>query len=147
MDAINFPILSFITFLPLLGALFVIVIKDQDTDRQRRNAVNVGGFISLATFILSLGLLFEFNPAEPGYQFVENVLWFEALNFYYHMGVDGISIFFVILSTLLTPICILLCRQSVTMRVREYVVALLVLETFMIGTTCAIVTGKPFEGF
>lgn len=134
----NFPILSFITFLPLLGALFIMVIKDNDADRQRANAVNVGAFISIATFLLSLVVLFQFDGSTADYQFVEKFTWFESLNLSYHMGIDGISVFFVILSTLLTPICILLCRQSVTKRVREYVIALLVLETLMIGTFCAL---------
>tara|TARA_B100001750_G_C15494996_1_gene593578 strand:- start:95 stop:1645 length:1551 start_codon:yes stop_codon:yes gene_type:complete len=138
MNFDTFPILSFITFLPLIGALFVMIIKDKDIERMMRNAVNVGGFISFSVLILSLILLFRFDGSNPDYQFVEQYVWFDALNLSYHMGVDGISIFFIVLSALLTPICIMLCRQSIADRVREYVVALLVLETFMIGTFCAL---------
>ena len=138
MNLNEFPILSFITFLPLLGALFVMIISDNNIERMKKNAVNVGGFVSVTVFLLSLILLANFDGNSAEYQFVEKVDWFQALNLTYHMGVDGISIFFIVLSTLLTPMCILLCRQSVTDRVREYVIALLILETLMIGTFCAL---------
>jgi len=134
----NFPILSVLTFLPLLGAVFVMIIRGNDADRVRANAVNVGGFISLTVLILSLMMLFQFDGSTHEFQFVEKVTWFESLNLSYHMGVDGISVFFVVLAALLTPICIMMCKRSVTTRVREYVVALLVLETLMIGTFCAL---------
>jgi len=138
MDLTSFPILSVLTFLPLLGALMVMIIRGDNETRVRANAVNVGGFISLTVFVLSVFLLFQFDGETADFQFVENVIWFESLNLTYHMGVDGISIFFVVLSTLLTPICIMLCKQSVGTRVREYVIALLILETLMIGTFCAL---------
>jgi NADH-quinone oxidoreductase subunit M len=126
------------TFLPLLGALFVMIIRDKDLDRVNANAVNVGILVSVAVFILSLVMLFNFNGSSAEYQFVEKILWFDDLNLSYHMGVDGISVFFVVLSALLTPICIMMARQSVGHRVREYVCALLILETLMIGTFCAL---------
>lgn len=138
MNFDSFPILSFITFLPLVGALFVLIIKDKDIERMKSNAVNVGGFISFAVLILSIILLLRFDGTSAEYQFVEKSVWFETLNLSYHMGVDGISVFFIVLSALLTPICIMLCRQSIGDRVREYVAALLILETFMIGTFCAL---------
>ena len=138
LDVTQFPILSFLTFLPLLGALFILVIRGDDQDRVRRNAVNVGAFVSFSVFILSLVMLFQFDGSSADFQFVEQSVWFAELGLSYHMGVDGISVFFVVLSTLLTPICILLCKQSVTTRIREYVVALLILETLMIGTFCAL---------
>jgi NADH-quinone oxidoreductase subunit M len=134
----TFPLLTVMTFLPLVGALFVMLIKGSDDTRVRNNAVNVGAFISFCVFGLSLVMLFNFDTETSDFQFVENVIWFEALNLTYHMGVDGISVFFVVLAALLTPICILLCKQSVTSRTREYVVALLILETLMIGTFCAL---------
>ncbi len=138
MNFETFPILSILTFLPLLGALFVMIIRGENQDRVRANAVNVGGFISLTVFVLSVIMLFQFDGASSEFQFVENVIWFEGLNLTYHMGVDGISVFFVVLAALLTPICIMMCKQSVTSRVREYVIALLILETLMIGTFCAL---------
>jgi NADH-quinone oxidoreductase subunit M len=138
MNLENFPLLSFMTFLPLIGALFVMIIKGANDERVKRNAVNVGAFVSFVVFALSCVMLFQFDKTTADFQFVENVIWFEGLNLTYSMGVDGISVFFVMLSTLLTPLCILLCKQSVKSRVREYVCALLVLETFMIGTFCAL---------
>lgn len=137
MNLENFPILSLMTFLPLVGALFVMVIRGEG-ETIRNNAVNVGAFVSFAVFVLSLVVLFRFDGTSADFQFVENYQWFERLNLVYKMGLDGISVFFVVLAALLTPICILLCKQSVTHRTREYVVALLVLETFMIGTFCAL---------
>lgn len=137
MNFETFPILSLMTFMPLVGALFVMLIRGNG-DTIRNNAVNVGAFVSFAVFILSLIMLFRFETETHQFQFVEEFTWFPMLNLTYKMGVDGISLFFVVLSALLTPICILLCKQSVTKRLREYVVSLLILETFMIGTFCAL---------
>lgn len=137
MNLATIPFLSLMTFLPLLGALFVMVIRGEG-ETVRHNAVNAGAFVSFVVFILSIVMFIRFEPSNPDFQFVEQFVWFEQLNLSYKMGVDGISLFFVILSALLTPICILLCKQSVTKRVREYVVALLILETLMIGTFCAL---------
>ncbi|PCI01783.1 MAG: NADH-quinone oxidoreductase subunit M [Alphaproteobacteria bacterium] len=137
MNFDTFPILSLMTFMPLLGAFFVMMIRGEG-ETVRNNAVNVGAFVSFAVFILSLITLYRFDGSSPDFQFVEEFVWFSQLNLTYKMGVDGISIFFVLLAALLTPMCILLCKQSVTKRLREYVVALLVLETFMIGTFCAL---------
>lgn len=137
MNLDTVPLLSLMTFLPLLGALFVMIIRGEG-DTIRNNAVNAGAFVSFVVFVLSIVMLLNFDAGNPDFQFVENVVWFEQLNLTYKMGVDGISLFFVVLAALLTPICILLCKQSVTKRVREYVVALLVLETLMIGTFCAL---------
>jgi len=135
----TFPILSVMTYLPLLGALFVMLVPGGKSDENSRsNAVNVGIFISICVFALSIVMLGNFKIDTADFQFVENVIWFQEIGLSYHMGVDGISVFFVVLAALLTPICIMLCRQSVTHRVREYVVALLVLETLMIGTFCAL---------
>ena len=134
----SFPILSILTFLPLLGALFVIIVRGDDARSVRNNVVNVGSFISFTVLILSIILLFQFQTNTSDFQFVEKAIWFKSLNLTYHMGVDGISIFFVVLAALLTPICILLCKKSVANRVREYVIALLILETLMIGTFCAL---------
>ncbi len=134
----NFPILTLMTFLPMLGVLLVMIMRGEDQERLRSNAVNVGGFVSLSVLVLAFIMLFQFDGANPEFQFVEKVIWFQGLNLSYHMGVDGISVFFVVLAALLTPICILLCKKSVTNRVREYVIALLILETLMIGTFCAL---------
>ncbi len=137
MDA--FPFLSLLTFLPLIGAFFILTIRG-DQDVAVRNAKWAALYTSGFTFLLSLYLLVRFDPAIDTFQFVEKKEWLPALGLTYHMGIDGISLFFVLLSTFLTPICILASWHSVTKRVKEYMVAFLVLETLMIGTFCALDT-------
>ncbi|HLG49719.1 MAG TPA: NADH-quinone oxidoreductase subunit M [Reyranella sp.] len=133
----NWPILSVVTFLPLVGALFCLVVQGpkEAVDRNCRSAAMI---TSLVTFLVSLLLWVHFDPTKAGFQFEEKVAWIPALNIGYHMGIDGISLFFVLLSTLLTPICILASWEAVQTRVKEYMVAFLVLETFMVGMFCAL---------
>ncbi|AGH98096.1 NADH-quinone oxidoreductase subunit M [Micavibrio aeruginosavorus] len=134
---IDFPILSLLTFLPLVGALFILTIRG-DALVVARNARFAALYTSLFTFALSLYMMNNFDGSTASYQFVEKSTWFPGLNIGYHMGVDGLSMFFVVLSAFLTPICILASWTSITSRVKEYMVAFLVLETFMIGTFCAL---------
>jgi len=133
----SWPILSVVTFLPLVGALFCLVVQGpkEAVDRNCRSAAMI---TSLVTFLVSLLLWVHFDPTKAGFQFEEKVAWIPALNIGYHMGIDGISLFFVLLSTLLTPICILASWEAVQTRVKEYMVAFLVLETFMVGMFCAL---------
>jgi NADH-quinone oxidoreductase subunit M len=133
----SWPILSLVTFLPLVGALFCLVVQGpkEAVDRNCRSAALI---TSLVTFLVSLLLWVHFDPAKAGFQFEEKAAWVPALNIGYHMGIDGISLFFVLLSTLLTPICILASWDAVQDRVKEYMVAFLVLETFMVGMFCAL---------
>ncbi|HYC65661.1 MAG TPA: NADH-quinone oxidoreductase subunit M, partial [Reyranellaceae bacterium] len=133
----SWPILSLVTFLPLVGALFCLVVQGpkEAVDRNCRSAALI---TSLVTFFLSLLLWINFDGTKASYQFVEKVDWVPALSIGYHMGIDGISLFFVLLSTLLTPICILASWEAVHVRVREYMIAFLVLETFMVGMFCAL---------
>jgi NADH-quinone oxidoreductase subunit M len=133
----SWPILSVVTFLPLVGALFCLVVQGpkEAVDRNCRSAALI---TSLVTFLVSLLLWVHFDPTKAGFQFEEKVAWIPALNIGYHMGIDGISLFFVLLSTLLTPICILASWEAVQTRVKEYMVAFLVLETFMVGMFCAL---------
>ena len=133
----SWPILSLVTFLPLVGALFCLVVNGpkEAVDRNCRSAALI---TSLVTFLVSLLLWINFDPTKAGFQFEENVPWVPALRIGYHMGIDGISLFFVLLATLLTPICILASWESVHVRVKEYMVAFLVLETFMVGMFCAL---------
>ena len=132
----DLPILSIIIFLPLVGALF-IALQRQD-DPGIRNARNAALWTTLFTFGLSLFLWFNFETGTPKFQFVEKYSWIESFNIFYHLGVDGISVLFVLLSTLLTPICVLASWDAVRERVKEYMVAFLVLETLMIGMFCAL---------
>jgi NADH-quinone oxidoreductase subunit M len=134
---VSWPILSVVTFLPLVGALFCLVVQGpkEAVDRNCRSAALI---TSLVTFLVSLLLWVHFDPTKAGFQFEEKLAWIPALNIGYHMGIDGISLFFVLLSTLLTPICILSSWDAVQERVKEYMVAFLVLETFMVGLFCAL---------
>jgi NADH-quinone oxidoreductase subunit M len=133
----SWPILSLVTFLPLVGAFFCLIVNGpkQAVDRNCRSAALI---TSLVTFAISLVLWIRFDATKAGYQFEEKFDWVPALGIGYHMGIDGISLFFVLLSTLLTPICILASWESVHTRVKEYMVAFLVLETFMVGMFCAL---------
>ncbi len=132
----DWPILSITTFLPLVGALLILTIRD-DNEFGRANIRNVTLLTTVLTFVVSLWLWIEFDPANPGFQFVEKVGWLDS-GISYHVGVDGISMLFVILTTFLMPLCILASWQSVDRRVKEYMVAFLVLETLMIGVFCAL---------
>ena len=134
---IDFSILSILTFLPLLGVGFLLLVRG-DQELVDLNSKRVALYTSLFNFALSLVLLSRFDPEIADFQFVEKHVWFSALDISYHMGVDGISLFFVLLSTLLTPLCIVASWKSIKTRVREYMIAFLVLETFMIGTFCAL---------
>jgi len=130
----HFPILSIITFLPLLGVLFILLTKGENADR---NAKNAALWVTVFTFFASLILWFNFDKTTADFQFVETASWFGD-NINYHMGIDGISILFVMLTTFITPIVILTGWDAVTTRVKEYLIAFLILETLMIGVFCAL---------
>ncbi|MGE4313665.1 MAG: NADH-quinone oxidoreductase subunit M [Pseudobdellovibrionaceae bacterium] len=136
---VDFPLLSLMIFLPLVGVFFIAMIQGDDKVKAR-NAKYAALYTSSFVFILSLLLLVRFDPAG-GMQFVEHKDWLGGENgVSYHLGVDGISLFFVVLSAFLTPICVLASWKSVKTRVKEYMIAFLALETFMIGTFCALDT-------
>ena len=134
---ITFPILSLITFLPLLGILFILFVRG-DEETVARNARNTALLTSIFTFVLSLYMYWGFDKSSDAFQFVENIPWLPGFNVAYRMGIDGISVFFVLLSTFLTPICILASWESIEKRVKEYMVAFLLLETMMVGMFCAL---------
>jgi NADH-quinone oxidoreductase subunit M len=133
---IEWPILSIVTFLPLVGALFILLIRGEK-EVADRNARQVALWTTIITFALSLGLWFGFDQGTAAFQFVERKEWLGGA-ITYHMGVDGISVLFILLTTFLMPICILASWESITTRVKEYMVAFLVLETLMIGVFCAL---------
>jgi NADH-quinone oxidoreductase subunit M len=128
-------LLSLITFLPLIGAVVLLVFLRGDDELAQRNAKLLALFTTTATFLLSLFVLAGFNPADPGFQFVEERGWIGGLT--YKMGVDGISVLFVMLTTVLMPLTIA-ASWNVTVRIKEYMVAFLVLETLMLGVFCAL---------
>ncbi|MDH3594714.1 MAG: NADH-quinone oxidoreductase subunit M [Rhodospirillales bacterium] len=133
----DWPLLSLITFLPLLGAAFIFFIRGEQEDIAR-NARSVALWFSFGTFVLSLWLWFSFERGTAEFQWAEEVLWIPGFNITYRMGVDGISMPFVLLSTLLTPLCILASWEAIKVRVKEYMIAFLVLETMMVGMFCAL---------
>src|SRR6056300_361068 len=128
----NWPILSIVTFLPLAGVLFLLLIKG-DEKALAQNSRFVAMWVSGFTFLVSLPLLIGFDSSVTGYQFEEKAVWLAGTGIGYHMGVDGISMPFVLLSTLLTPLAILASWRAITHRVREYMIAFLVQETMMVG--------------
>ncbi len=137
MQSSAFPVLSLITFLPTAAAAIIFLFINGDEEVHRRNIRNVTLGTTLFTFLLSLWIWVGFDFESPGFQFVEEKDWFGGL-MDYRMGVDGISMLFVILTTFLMPLCILASWTSIQDRVKEYMISFLVLETLMIGVFCAL---------
>ncbi|EKS40277.1 NADH-quinone oxidoreductase subunit M [Afipia clevelandensis] len=135
-SVMTWPILSVVTFLPVVGAILIYLSRGDD-EAARRNSRWIALWTTIVTFAVSVILVLRFDPAQPGFQFVEKTAWL-ANGIGYHMGVDGISLPFVILTTALMPFCILASWKSVTLRVREYMMAFLFLETLMVGTFSAL---------
>jgi NADH-quinone oxidoreductase subunit M len=132
----DWPILSTVTFLPLVGAFLILLIRD-DSEAARRNIRNVAFLTTIFVLALSLVIWAGFDNSNAGFQMVEKHAWFgEGIS--YHMGVDGISMLFVVLTAFLMPFCILASWKSVDFRVKEYMVAFLILETLVIGVFCAL---------
>ena len=133
----DWPILSLVTFLPLVGCFFILLTRGDDAI-VARNSRYIALWTSVPTFLISLLIWVKFDPSTANFQMMESIEWIEGTNIGYRMGVDGISMFFVLLSTLLTPICILASWEAIEHRVREYMVAFLILETMMVGMFCAL---------
>ncbi|HEX5455497.1 MAG TPA: NADH-quinone oxidoreductase subunit M [Stellaceae bacterium] len=136
---IHWPLLSLITFLPLVGVFFIMTARGDDAV-VARNARNIALSTSLIVLALSIYLWVAFDPTTAGFQFVENLNWITIGGFtiHYHMGIDGISLFFVLLSTFLTVLCVLHSWTNVHSQVREYMISFLILETMMVGIFCAL---------
>jgi len=132
----TWPILSVTTFLPLVGALIVYLSRGDD-EAAKRNSRWIALWTTLITFAVSVILVMRFDPNNPDFQFVEKANWLAA-GITYHMGVDGISLPLVILTTAVMPFCIIASWKAITNRVREYMMAFLILETLMIGTFSAL---------
>ncbi|SBV95808.1 NADH-quinone oxidoreductase subunit M [uncultured Alphaproteobacteria bacterium] len=133
----DWPLLSIITFLPLVGVAFILMIRG-DEEIVTRNSRNVALLTTCATFVMSLFLWFGFETGTADFQFVEQAEWLPGTGISYHVGVDGISVLFVLLSTFLMPVCVLAGWSAITSRVKEYMIAFLVLETMMVGMFCAL---------
>lgn len=134
MNLDNTPILSIITFAPLLGVLFISFLPNDESGN--RNARYAALWTTLLTFVVSLLIWVNFDTGTASFQFVEDASWLGPIR--YKMGVDGISMLFVILTTFLMPLCILASWEAIERRVKEYMIAFLVLETLMIGVFCAL---------
>ena len=131
----NFPLLSSLILLPSIGAMFILFTKS--TDKKYESSKYVALFISLANFLLSLYLWYVFDKNIIDFQFVENRKWLSGF-INYKVGVDGISILFIILTTFITPICIFLVNATIKNRLKDFLIAILVMETFMIGVFCSL---------
>jgi NADH-quinone oxidoreductase subunit M len=131
----SWPILSVVTFLPLVGALFIAFLSEDEAGV--RNARWLALWTTLITFVVSLILVWRFDPTSADFQFLEKHPWL-AGTIVYSMGIDGISLPFLILTTALMPITILASWESIQSRVREYMIAFLVLEALMVGTFCSL---------
>jgi NADH-quinone oxidoreductase subunit M len=133
----TWPILFVTWFLPVFGAVLVYLLARGGDEAADRTARWIALWTTLITFAVSLILVWRFDPTQTDFQFVERTSWL-ASGITYHMGVDGISLPFVILTTGLMPFCIIASWRAITSRVREYMIAFLVLESLMVGTFCAL---------
>ncbi|PJI38063.1 NADH-quinone oxidoreductase subunit M [Ferrovibrio sp.] len=132
----SMPLLSIVTFLPLVGAAFIFLARGPE-EIVARNARSVALWTTTITFLVSLLIWLNFDNSTATFQFVEKGEWIGA-GINYHMGVDGISMLFVILTTFLMPFCILASWEAIEHRVKEYMIAFLVMETLMVGVFCAL---------
>jgi len=134
MEFLNNHLLSIVTFLPLLGGFVLLFIDREKVDFIRNFTL---GLTSLV-FLISLPLFINFDASNPNFQFVEKTVWIKSLGVSYHLGIDGISILLVLLTTFLTPLVILSSWTSIQKRVKEYMIMFLMLETGMLGAFCAL---------
>ncbi|MFL2883068.1 MAG: NADH-quinone oxidoreductase subunit M [Pelagibacteraceae bacterium] len=130
----DFPILSLIIFSPILGSIFIFISKNNNNNQ---SAIYVSLFTSFANFFLALLLWYLFDNTTSEFQFIEEANWISGL-IKFKLGVDGISILFIVLTTFITPICIISCVNSVKERIKEFLILILILETFMIGVFCSL---------
>ncbi len=133
----SWPLLTLVTFVPLAGVVLILVLRGEPAD-VARNARWIALWTSLVDLALAIAVWANFDPTRADFQMVEEARWLPDFNIAYRVGVDGISLFFVLLSSFLTPICIVSAWTAVHVRVREYMIAFLALETLMIGTFCAL---------
>ena len=132
----TFPILSSLILLPLIGGLFILLSRSSDKSNYQ-SAKYVALFVSFANFFVSIYLWYIFDPGTSDFQFVENRLWLEGF-INYKVGIDGISILFIVLTTLITPLCIISVNQSINTKLKEFLIAILVMESLMIGVFCSL---------
>ena len=132
----NFPILSSLILLPSIGALFILLSKSKDQSNYQSSKY-VALFVSFANFFISIYLWYIFDPNITDFQFVENRVWLPGF-INYKVGIDGISILFIVLSTLITPLCIISVNKTITTKLKEFLIAILIMESLMIGVFCSL---------
>ena len=131
----SFPILSSLILLPTIGSIFLFFSKDKGSNSSTIKYVAL--FTSIVNFLISIYLWYLFDPTTADFQFVEDREWIKGF-VNYKVGVDGISILFIILTTFITPLCIISVNNSVKNRLRDFLIAILIMESFMIGVFCAL---------
>ena len=129
------PILSLLICVPTVGALFILFTKANSEKYNSHKYISV--FISLINFLLSLYLWYKFDNSNPSFQFVENREWINGF-INYKVGIDGISILFIVLTTFITPLCILSVNSTIKNRLKDFLIAILVMESLMIGVFCSL---------
>ena len=132
----NFPILSSLILLPSIGALFILLSKSKDQSNYQSSKY-VALFVSFANFFISVYLWYIFDPNITDFQFVENRAWISGF-INYKVGIDGISILFIVLSTLIVPLCIISVNKTITTKLKEFLIAILIMESLMIGVFCSL---------
>ena len=131
----NFPILSSLILLPSIGALFLFFTRSEK--KNKITVKYVALFTSLVTFFLSIYLWILFDQSTSEFQFVEDRIWIKGL-INYKVGIDGISVLFIILTAFITPLCIISVNNSIKNRLGEFLIAVLIMESFMIGVFCSL---------
>ncbi len=132
----SFPILSSLILLPSIGALFILLSKSKDQSNYQSSKY-VALFVSFANFFISVYLWYIFDPNITDFQFVENRAWISGF-INYKVGIDGISILFIVLSTLITPLCIVSVNKTINTKLKEFLIAILIMESLMIGVFCSL---------
>ncbi|MES2676961.1 MAG: NADH-quinone oxidoreductase subunit M [Pseudomonadota bacterium] len=131
------PILTILTFLPILGALLTLFFVPANRPNSNRNLFNWSLLVSFITFVVSIKLMLQFDKTATGFQFTEVFAFISNSSIKYRLGIDGISLMMILLTTFLTPICLLVSINSIKIRVKEYVICFLLLEGFVIGSFAA----------
>ena len=131
----NFPIISALILFPTIGSIFLFFSKDNSENKLTTKYVAL--FTSVVNFLLSMYLWFLFDSTISDFQFVEDRRWLVGF-VNYKVGIDGISILFVVLTTFITPLCILSVNNTIKSRLRDFLIAILIMESFMIGVFCAL---------
>ena len=132
----TFPLLSSLILLPLLGSLFIFFIKEKTT-KNYQSIKYVALFVSFSNFVISLYLWYLFDNSISDFQFVEEKVWIkDFIN--YKVGVDGISILFIILTTFIVPLCVVSINSNIKSRLKEFLIAVLIMESFMMGVFCSL---------